>query len=328
MRLYFLQEYHRHGMPARVGIVKFFLDQINDNLKTYNPKQIEKERKFDLNNKQKLGLLQIGTISHLMLLIEDIATLFTAFKNNEWNYYEYLDRKGDEDLGVIISNFYLHIDELKDEDIRLVLGYANPRKLNYNESDKDFLSSIIQKNIHSMRYFLVKASVFWRSHIGVFRRYKHAGFPILLGLPIPTNDSVLKKKFDFTSLALTSKENIGEEVTVIPFSQKALESYQTFLEEMFIVLYSVLENNLIKIERKLDGSIPNPIELFTKRLTKKELKRLTKIHSEFLKSTAPEKLEYKAHGEPQGVYPTWYVYLDTYVKSSIDLAIEKNPKTT
>lgn len=327
LKLYFLQDYHRHGMPARVGMVKFFLEQLQKNLKTYNSKLPDPEKKFNLNNKQKLALLQIGAIAHLMLLIEDVAALFTAFKSNNSNYYKLLDKKGEDDLGAIIAKFYLGVDKLEDKEIQQILGYVDPKNLEKSdESEKDFLRFIIKKNIRSMRYFLIKSSVFWSSHIGVFRRYKHAGFPIVMGLPIPENDTVLKKKFDFTTFALTSKKELVEEVTVIPFSKKSVESYRVFLEDLFLVLYHVLESNLMKVERKLEGTIPNPNDMLGKRLTKKERKRLMPIYSDFLKSTIPEEVAFHAQADPNGIYPTWYVHLDTYAKSSMDLAIEKESK--
>lgn len=324
LKLYFLQEYHRHGLPARMAVVKFFLEQLQENLDKYIPNKSDKELEFDLNNKQKLSLLQIGTISHLMLLIEDIATIFTAFKSGEWDYYKYLDKKEEDDLGAIIGKFYSNIDDLKDDEIRFILGYIDPKNLqNSTESEKDFLRSIIKKNIHSMRYFLIKANVFWGSHINVFRRYKHAGFPIMLGLNVPENDFVLGEKFDFVSLVSTAKGDLAEEVTIIPFSKKSIESYQTFLEEIFVILFFVIESNLIKIERDLEGVIPNPNESFSKRLTKNERKKLRKIYGAFMNSNQPHQSEFHAQANPQGVYPTWYVHLDTYSKSSIDLAIEK-----
>lgn len=324
LKLYFLQNYHKHGMSARVGLVKFFLEQLQENLQRYNPNSSDPEVKFTLNNKQKLALLQIGAIAHLMLLIEDVAVLFTSFKNNNPNYYEYLDRKGEDDLGAIIGKFYLGVDKLEDKEIQQILGYIEPKNLtNSNESEKDFLRFIIKKNIKSMRYFLIKSSVFWSSHIAIFRRYKHAGFPIMMGVPIPKSDSILKKNFDFTTIASTSKNELAEEVTLIPFSKEAIESYQVFMEELFLVLYHVIESNLIKIERKLEGTIPNPNDMLGKRLTKKERKRLTPIHSNFLKSDIPKENKYHAQANPKGFYPAWYVHLDTYKKSSIDLALEK-----
>ncbi len=60
-----------------------------------------------------------------------------------------------------------------------------------------------------------------------------------------------------------------------------------------------------------------------KRLTKKERKRLTPIYSNFLKSTTPKERSFQVKANPQGVYPTGYVNLDTYEKSSVDLAIEQ-----
>lgn len=319
---FFLQMYLMHGMPARVGLVNFFLNQLQKNQRGHNLKLSVREEKFTHDHNNISAVLQIGAISHLMMLIEDVATIFTAIKNNDLDYYKYLDGKGDENLGSIIGKFYSNVDKLKDDDIRFMLGYLDPKNLkNSTESEKDFLRFIIQKNIKLMRYFLVKSGVFWSSHIDVFRRYKHAGFPMVMGMPISKNDSVSGTKFDFKTLVFTAKKNPMGEITVIPFSNKAIKSYQVFLEELSLVLRHALKNKLIKLERKIDGTIPN--ELFGELLTKKERKRLDLIHSNFLKSTMPKESVFPAQAAFKEFYPAWYFHLDTYEKSSMDLTTEK-----
>jgi len=317
-----LQEYRDHGLSARIALIKFFVEQAFQNLKTYNFLE-EEEKKLDLTNNQKLSLLQIGATSHMMMLIEDMATIFTTFKENNWDYYKYLDNK-DEDLGKIIGYFYNNIDDLKNEEIRNILGYANPSDLlDFTESDKDFLRSIIQRNTDTMQYFLQKIRRFWIGHIGIFRRYKHAGFPISLGQKLPKDDPYFGKTFNFVSLVTTSKENMSDEITLIPFSQKALESYLTLLDEISVLFFFVLERNLIKIERKLSGTIPTPQDNFSKRFTKKEIKRLGKIYEKFMEDHELEEKTLHASITPKGLYPVWYTHLDILSESYIDLAEKK-----
>ena len=321
LKIYYLKEFREHGIPSRVVLVKFFLDQIFENLKTYTFSE-EKERPLDLTNNQKLSLLQLGASSHLMILIEDMATMFTAFKQNDWDYYKYLDNK-EKDLGQVIGHFYNNIDSLKDEEIRNILGYANPSDLDITESDRDFLRSIIKRNIDTMRYFLHKIQRFWTSHIKIFRRYKHAGFPIMLGQKIPSDDPYFGKKFSSVSIAITSKENMADEVTLMPFSRKALESYKTILDEISVMFYFILERNSIKLERKLSGIIPTPRDNFSKRFTKKEIKRLDKTYKIFMEKHKLDQTSLHIQTMPQGLYPVWYTHLDILSESYIDLAEKK-----
>jgi len=101
-------------------------------------------------------------------------------------------------LGEVIGKFYNNIDDLEDDEIRNILDYVDPSTLSeITESDKDFLRSIIAKNTDTMKYFLQKVRRFWVSHIGIFRRYKHAGFPISLGQKIPKGDPYFEKKIQF-----------------------------------------------------------------------------------------------------------------------------------
>lgn len=322
LKIYYLKEYREHGLPARISLVKFFLDQNFASLKTYDFSE-EGEKKFDLTSRQKLSLLQIGAISHMMMLVEDMAAMFTAFKQNDWDYYKYLDSK-EEDLGKVVGKFYNNIDNLTYEEIKNIQGYINPGELSeFTESDRDFLRSIMQKNIETTRYFLQKVRRFWAGHIRVFRRYKHGGFPIFLGQKIPEDDPYFGKKFDFVSMATTSKESLSDEVTLIPFSQKALQSYLTLLEEISIMFYFVLERNSLKIERKLSGVIPTPQDNFASRFTKNEIKRLEKTYKKFIEMHPLKQETFHVRTMPKGLYPTWYTHLDYLSKSYIDLAEEK-----
>lgn len=323
LKIHYMQEYRDHGLPARVAMINFFLDNTSDEAKKIDLSKDEEEKKLDLTNRQKLSLLQVGTTAHIMMLIEDMATIFTSFKNEDGNYYKYLDSK-EEDLGEIIGKFYNGIEDLSGEELRKILGYVDPKKLmEYTESDKDFLLSIIQKNEFTFRYFLKKVQRFWSGHIGIFRRYKHAGLPIFLGQKIPKGDSLFGNKFDFVSLATTSKENISEEITLIPFSLEALNSYHTLVGEIAGVFFYILERNLIKMERKLHGIVPTPKDGFDKRLTKKEIKRLEKLYRRFLDEHPVEQENFHATTMPKGMYPVWYTHLDYLSKSYIDLANEK-----
>jgi len=317
LRIYLLQDYHKRGLAGRLGLIQHFIDAIIKNLEG-KIEEIPDER-FGLGSDQKNAMLQLGIISHLMMLTEDIAVFCTSFIKNESDYYKYLDKKEDEDLGKIIYDFYDKVDDLTNDKIRKILCYIHPDKYKFeNEDQKNVYTSILLKNIKFVRYFLVKTSVFYKSHFKIFRRYKHAGFPVLLASKISKDDELLYGKFDFVSFAFTSKIDVTEEITTLPFSKNAVKSYQNYSFDIYLFLRTIINSRLISIERKIDGIFPYYDDYFSKQLSKDEKEKLEKIWKDFEKKN-PISGSLHSLINPKGEYTAWYVNLDTYVKPTIEL---------
>lgn len=94
-------------------------------------------------------------------------------------------------------------------------------------------------------------------------RIFHAGFPFFLGMDIPKDDPDLQK-FDFVSMALTSRDNMTDEVTLFPFSAMVIDSYKNLIEDIVLFLSSMVNSRLMTIERKISGVLPSSMDHFTK----------------------------------------------------------------
>lgn len=321
-KMFLLQDYREKRISGRAVLIKFFLKQIKENLEdreTFIPE------KNDLDFNTKIALLQISIISHLMMFLEDLAVFSISFLKGEQNYYQLLDGKDEKDLGKIISEFYEKTDILTNDDVRKILGVTHPEKYQFNSpEEKNLYIYALDKMITVLKTFLVKASVFRESHIGVFRRYKHATLPIFLGIDIPNNDS-FHKKFDFVSYAIISENDPSKKLSNIPYTDDVLESYENLMTETYLVLSTIISYHLIIQQRKIQGVIPTPYDYFNKFLKTNEKLEFEKIYKEFQKNFLTDQRPYHSSIAPQEETPPWYTHLDLYKKSNLDIIKEKFP---
>jgi len=317
--LYVLQQYHQRGLAGRLGIVNMFIEEL---VKMTNSEKEESfDKKFGLSYEQKISMLQVGCISHLMMLVEDIAIFCISFMKKESDYYKYLDKEDDEDLGLVIHQFYEKIDKLTNDEVRIILSFAHPDRHNFrDENDKQAYVSSLLKMINFSRYFLTKTAVFRTSHIGVFRRYKHAGFPILLGQKFWEGDDIYSEKFDFASYALTSKKSMIEKLTPLPFSKKTIESYLTYMQDIYLFLRTIIHSKLITLERDVEGVFPYYNDMITKDFPIEEKRVLERIWDEFEKNHPQDVRQIELRTPTYGEFTAWYINLDTYCKSALDMA--------
>ena len=323
-KIYLLQDYHRRRLHGRLGIIEFFLEQLENNLENGEREKIP-EDKIGLDFNGKMAILQIGAISHIMMLIEDLAVFCISFIKNDPDYYRYLDSKGNDELGKIIHDFFTNIDSLKVDDCRKILSLVNPEEHEF-ESEKEemvFLSTLT-KAILILKTFLVKTSVFRESHIEIFRRYKHATLPIFLGNDMSA-DITEYKEFDFVSFVISSKENPEEEMVSLPFSSDVIQSYRNMMLDIYFVLGTILNSRLIIMERHISGMVPYSNDYFSETYTDEEKTILKKMMEKFEENTMPDEKEFHARISPFAKFPAWYIHLDLYKKSNKDIIKEKTP---
>lgn len=313
-----LQNYHKKGLVGRLGLVHLILEQITEIYQSKESGDISKD--FGLNRTEKLSLLQCASIGYLMMIVEDIALLCISFLNNNSEYYQYLDRKGEEDLGKIISEFYSNFESLTNDDVRKILSIINPNEYVASIEEKNTMITSLQKNITLMKYFIGKTSVFYESHIGIFRRFKHAGFPIWFGKEIP-KDHDIHVDFESVTYAFTSRKKIEEMLTALPFSKKAIESYLIFLSDIYQVIYTIINSRLIMLERKIGGVLPSPDNYFSQVLSKNEIDKLKQLDKEFNEKFPPPKEKFHSRLDTLSMTGAWYTYLNShYSKSVLELS--------
>lgn len=314
---FLLSEYHKRGIFSRTKIIQLFRTTIQNQLKIVD--KLTKEPEFGLSTNQLISTLQIGLVSQLMMFIEDVAVLCWSFLENK-NYYQYLDKESqDEDLGNIIGMFFSKIDSLSDDDLKEILQYLDPQNYEFeSDEEKSLLISAMEKNYSSTRKFLKKLEVFRDNHIGIFRRYKHASFPFLMGVEIPVGD-VDYKKFDFTTFTPISHKDPTKIMLSMPFSQDVLISYENLNMDIFLFLTAVVNNRLIVIERNAKGVPPSHMDHFSRKFSTPELDILKKLWKRYEISHPKLEGEFRSTAKMSTAYTFWYVHLDEYLKSSFDL---------
>ncbi len=324
-QLAILQEFQKMGLRARLGLVQFFLNIINSNL--INPSKDPKQEIQGLNGNHKQAILQLGLIAQFMAISEDIGLLCQSFLNDELNYYKYLDKKGDKDLGRIIGSFFSNTGNLKPNEIRKILSYGTSDDWEFLTSDEKIsVSTAITNGVFWMKYFLDKVAVFYESHIQIYRRIKHATLPIRFGYDIPTDDS-WSKKFEFWSMALTSRESITKEVTVLPFSKKVVESYENLFQDINQIFNNIINSRLFIIERNITGMIPYSDDYFSEKLDEGTKSMLSKSLKKLEVRYPPRVQEVIVELNVQAMYPAWYSYLDDVYSKSLFKMVEDNTRS-
>jgi len=266
-------------MFARAGLI----DILIKNLREYSEKSnlTIKAQQFDLNKNEVIATLQIAIVAHIMMFIEDLAVICKSISEGNIGYYKYLDKPGDQDLGEVISNFYSEIESASDETLSKILSYTDVNDCEFVlEIEREIISKIRRQMIEKARAFLNRVIMFRANHIKIFRRYKHAGFPILLAQQVPS-DIKAYEQFQFASLGLTSREEPAGEIVPLPYSAKAIESYENLKKDIFSFLGNVITYKLICIERKVHGLFPNNNNLWGLVLSEDEKKVLDNVWERF-----------------------------------------------
>lgn len=281
-----LKHYSRKGIFARTGLIS----QLILDLREISKKERSAMQEYGINENEGIAVLQIAIVSHIMMLIEDLAIICKSIREGKINYYAYLDKTGEEDLGKIIGEFYSEINEVHVEELSKILSYADLSSFEFvSESEKSTVVEIINQMIERSRIFFNKVTFFRMNHIKIFRRYKHAGFPILLSQNIHEEVKKIYEGFEFVSISLTSRTKISDEMVPLPYSEKAITSYENLTKDILSFLGSVVHSKLICIERKMSGLIPYKDNLFGINFSKKEIDLLDEIWKRIeSKSPLPE----------------------------------------
>lgn len=317
-----LQHYLKKGFTVRLGLVLILLNKIKENYS--NPAKDPKQETFGTNTNEKMAGLQIGVISQLMILLEDIALFCHVFlQNKTFEYYEFLDKKGEEDLGKIVGSFYQNTENLTFDEIRRIMSYGKSEDFDFlNDAEKDILELAIKNSVFWMKNFLNKVSVFYISHIGVYRRIKHASLPIQLGIDIPEEDEWYKK-FDFWNLGFTSPKELADTAILIPFSKKVFTSYMNLLNDIQFCFKNTINSRLIIIERKIKGILPYKDDNFSKKLSDETVNNLKEFWERFDKKYPPTNGG-EVEISMQGMRPPWYSYLDDYYSKPLFELVDDN----
>jgi len=253
---YSLSNYFHGSFYYRGILLKIAFNNLHDLEKNgylvYNGKKVQ-------YSEDSLGLvkslIQIEIISKIMMYIEDLVALLESNRLNI-NYYELLDKstKNDIDLGERIGNFFKSLDTFTSSDWKKILCYIQDNQNAYPKANE-----LMNKSIERVKDFLKYMDSFSKSHSRIFRRYKHAGFPIRyfgktdLSKYFPT-------PFDFSTAVYIGNDQL-KDIVFLPYSNEIIESYKILLPALQLFLKDVLINRLDSMSRGVEGIIPRHLSV-------------------------------------------------------------------
>lgn len=240
-----LRNYLEHGLIGRGFQLKISFNALD---------QIEKNQwdiVFSDNDKPVVrNLIQIDIISKIMMYIEDIAIISTSFLKGR-TYYEIIIDKS-IDLGELIGNFYNEMDDITDNELLKIMNYTSLAEV---DIENKFITKVIQKNIISnifeIKRIFKEIATFSKTHHILFKRFKHAGFPIISG---STGNNLLSN-FDSVNIVSAGEDPL-KDVIPIPFSKEVLEGYRIIIHGIQNLLKDIVNNRIECIIRNIPTIIP------------------------------------------------------------------------
>jgi len=304
-----LEVYMKNGMQSRALYVGSLLDLINSPL---TPAYLDLAKKnIGLTEEESRAALQIALISGLMILTEDIFTICYSKLKDE-SYYKFLDVSDKEhDLGGILKDFRFSINDLTDKDLRKILDYVEPSDYDFDsQEEQKTIEHIMKKDTDLTKSFLQKIGVFRDGHIGVFRRFKHAGIPMQLSEKIPSGHKEYQN-FDFVSKVFTGKEKPDSELTTIPYSKEIISTYENLFADL-IHFIPPLVHMAIESFRRDSKLIPSPeVKTFSDSYTEEETIALKPIFEKFNKKHPLDDVN-PFKFSPKTIHPDWYTQINSY----------------
>ena len=271
-----LRNYNENIRPMRGMLLKTTLNSIN---------QID-EGKFSVENLSETAkikaksMFQMEIISGIMMYIEDLSVLSKSFKNGT-SYYKLLDRSDENqnDVGKTIEGFFKNVNSFSADEFCRIFGYKDPNQLNLEEDESKLVEKVIQKNIAEMRRLFVQIGKFGKTHHPAFRRFKHAGAPLILGMMKEEQRNTPLSGFDSYTHVSIAKDPF-QEVIVIPLSKDVLNGYYIIIHAIQTCLQDLVRNHIACIERNITGIIPNE-RYFQGSFSEKESELHKKIVADF-----------------------------------------------
>ena len=269
-----LRNYKDNIFPMRRILLKTAIESFN---------QIE-EGKFSVEDVSEIkvkakSMFQMEIISYIMLYIEDLIVLSESFRS-ETSYYKLLDPSDEnQNVGKIIEGFFKDVNSFPEEEFRRIFGYMDPSQLNLKEGERKLAEKIIQKNIAEMRRVFVIIRKFGKAHHPAFRRFKHAGSPLLLGMMPEEQENTPLPGFDSYTHVSIGKDPFQETI-ILPLSKDVLEGYRIIIHGVQSCLPDLVTNHIACIQRNVTGILPTET-YFQERLSEQEGELYKKIVDKF-----------------------------------------------
>lgn len=231
----------KRGFLLRIPFVT--LDQIENDSWRY---PISNEEKPEVRT-----MIQIEIISKIMMYIEDFAVLA---QSRMWqrSYYSFLTNKS-IDLGSMVGDFIKRLDHLSYDEICKVMSYLNATG---SGSYDELLRKHIDYHVNKMKNKLKEIKDFSsEAHHGIYKRFKHAGMPIISGCPVQFAVSDPLRQFDSFNIVSMGLDPL-KDIIIVPYSSRVVHKYEIFIETLQEVLRELVSNRRIFLERDIQRMIP------------------------------------------------------------------------
>jgi len=263
------------------------------------------------------SVFQMDIISKIMMYIEDLIIISESFRI-ETPYYKLLDisDENEKDVGKIIKYFFKNVNSFSDEDFFKIMSYVDPEQLDLEENEKNLVKKNIELNILELKRIFNQIGDFGKTNHPVFRRFKHAGAPLVPGAISKDSKSTPLSNFDSYTMVSIGSDPF-ENVIPIPFSEDIWDGYSIIIRGIQLLLKDMLTHRIACIERNLTGIIPN--EYYSpKDFSEEEVKNSGKIFENFCEknpSNITDELKnfnFKVDVKKEEI--AWYLNLPEFLK--------------
>ena len=264
-----------NGFQSRDELEEYFLflDYVNDNgslyargillqflfddLKKIKPDSVLKIAGNEINLAKNdvdylRSVIQMDIISKMMTYVEDLIIFSVSMLEPNRNYYRLLDEK-DPDIGDRVTKFFANLDKLSDDKVRTILSYDHPNNSDFDPGEAEMVNKVIQQNIQQFKQNLKSISEFRDTHIQMFRRYKHAGWPSIFGAQ--SQQPLGSKMFDSYTIVPVGSDPL-QDVFLLPYSDNVIQRYKTMIGILQQMIIPVVKNRLDSINRQTTGIVP------------------------------------------------------------------------
>ena len=197
------------------------------------------------------SMIQHEIIAKIMIYIEDLAIISESLLRGV-NYYALLDEKETSeetsDVGDIMKKFFKNIEHLSENDFAKIMSLGDPQDYAKDNEEKQLLEKALKFEKEEFLEVFKKINDFGIEHHKVFRRYKHAGFPMIPGFPTPKPLPDYLKTFEFVSFVFVNKNPL-DEPRILPFSDNVIKMYGIMIAGIQSILSDVINNKISELKQ-------------------------------------------------------------------------------
>ena len=198
------------------------------------------------------SMIQHEIIAKIMIYIEDLAIISESLLRGV-NYYTLLDEEETSeetsDVGDIMKKFFKNIEHLSENDFTKIMSFGDPQDYAKDNEEKQLLEKALKFEKEEFLKIFKKINDFGIEHHKVFRRYKHAGFPMIPGFPTSEPLPDYLKAFEFVSLVFVNKNPL-DEPRILPFSDNVIKMYGIMIAGIQSILSDVINNKIFELKQR------------------------------------------------------------------------------